>query len=175
MEFVTGFLVGVLGSWWTVGVLLVWILFLEDETYPVSIGILTAILIVSVVLLFNISLPQSMWIAVGAGYYSFGVGWAIWRYYRYLKTQMVKMGDFRKSDRWFNYDSYVNRLKPINQKARIFGWIFAWPFSIIQIFTRDIVEYVYEAVSGVFTRIYNSVLKDYPKPIEQDSVLSPDR
>ena len=88
---------------------------------------------------------------------------------------MVKMGDFRKSDRWFNYDSYVNRLKPINQKARIFGWIFAWPFSIIQIFTRDVVEYVYEAVSGVFTRIYNSVLKDYPKPIEQDSVLSPDR
>ena len=109
-------------------------------------------------LFFNVSL---MWIAIGAaGYVVIGVIWSFWRYKRHSRKVVAEHKNSPSSEK----ERALRALHPTAMLGTITAWIIIWPFSFVENFVGDIINFVQDLVvryfRGVYHRIYDSAVSD---------------
>lgn len=105
---------------------------------------------------FSVSLLS---IAIGAVVYIvIGLIWSFWRYKRHAQKVVAehKDSDARTKGR------ALEHLHPKAMLATITAWIVIWPFSLIENFVGDIINFVQDLVvkyfRGIYHRIYDSAV-----------------
>ena len=180
MEFLTGVFFGYIVSWPSLVILVllssVWV---DSESY--ILAMLSGILgVVTAYFLFNVTL-ESIGYAV-AGYFAAGFIWSIWRYRRWVRTEVAEYSSRRLSDSYrVKYqDDELAKLAPNYQLGRLTAWVILWPFSMLGNVTSDIVHLVQTVITrffkGIYTKIFESALKDLApaKPEKQFEPTSGD-
>lgn len=115
---------------------------------------------------FVVAHPWPMAIAAAA-YLPVGVGWSVFRWWRLLQSAASSLKKEKatwKSSGWYKtWDEYVTSQLPraSSSKDRIIYWITYWPFSVAAYLLidllRDVGEWVYAKISGMYTAMVDKV------------------
>ena len=103
-------------------------------------------------------------IQFGIMYFLIGILWSVIKWYLYLirvKEDLLKLQSHRPDDKLERpRDSYAS-----NNKDRIAGWIFHWPFSMIASAFGDVLvrglDWVIKRLGNVYGAIGNKVFADF--------------
>lgn len=110
-----------------------------------------------------------------AGYALVGCLWCVAKWWLFLKkVHKESEKDFFEEMRLWN-ERALNSTQPSrerpsesyasNNKGRLTGWIFHWPFSMLSVIVGDIIvrfaETLQEALQGLFERMASSRFEDY--------------
>ena len=110
--------------------------------------------------------PVADVIIYGIIYLIVGAAWSVWRYRRYVQTQLksVSMNTSIPPEFEIQEKYSVRELSPKNSTDRIVHWILIWPFSMIENLTRDMVhvvrEFVRRGMSAIYNHVYTSAVRE---------------
>lgn len=114
------------------------------------------------------------WVITGAlCYLPIGVGWSVFRWAGVLRKYAAELrtqkSAFKPGNYYRSWEEYVNSMFPTvaNNKSRIMFWITYWPVSAVAYLCfdvlRDIGEWVYSHVSGMYLRMREKVIASLTK------------
>jgi hypothetical protein len=125
-------------------------------------AVFTAI-IASIVAYFYFKVPLLNLLYYALGYSVVGVLWSFYRYKRFVRDGVEKINadkDLSESSRKL----HIKYLHPGENLDKITAWVIVWPFSFIDNFVGDVINFVENLVKtyfkAVYTRIWESAIKE---------------
>lgn len=152
MDFILGFFAGYLLNWVALSILLVLSLFCEVGESPGWAVFFGAVAGVVAINLFGIPLNTVLYAAVG--YLVLGVLWSIWRYKRFVRTEVQRLTQLYGKARTATED-----LHPSKQTGRIVSWMVIWPVSLISNITGEFIHLLSSIVTTWLKGIYEDIYK----------------
>jgi len=142
---------------WPAFIVLVFLGILFEHNGARGWAVFTALSVAAVsYFFFSVSL---MTIAIGAvGYIVIGLIWSFWRYKRHAQRVVEE----HKKSSAQEKEYALRALHPKAMLATITAWIVIWPFSLVENFVGDIINFIQDLVvryfRGVYHRIYDSAV-----------------
>jgi hypothetical protein len=167
METIAAWWFIVVGSWWTLlfmGVFVFWLVHEESDGWAILW------LLVASALAFHIfSLDLKTFLMYLVAYIPVGVGWSFYRWKRFCNKEVDEYNE-RKADHgheqggsqlaeWEdrNFRSLENKLAPSNNITRLVQWIIVWPFSVIDNVLGDIYDMIVQLVKKHLINLYTKI------------------
>jgi len=97
-----------------------------------------------------------------AAYIPIGIIWSFWRFSRFC-NKIVNDVKNNIIDKRFA----ESKLNVANQFDRIVLWVFAWPFSLVQTITGDVINLIEKLVRTVFRNSYIRISERAIKQLEK--------
>ena len=154
MDTLAAFFLGVLSSYWFLGLSFLFLLVYEYKESGVAymFFLLTTLCLI---VIFNITIPGWTLLA----YLPIGFAWSLWRYKKFVAKKLA-----------INYE-YAERnnleLSGINERQltvkenldRITHWIMLWPINMMMHLSADLWEAVGSFITNRLSNVYNSILQ----------------
>ena len=115
------------------------------------------------------------------GYFIAGSIWSIFKWYRFVKSELIKYRELKQSfnNRTFDIEKWKEKIEyncwppdPKNNKDKIVRWIMAWPVSVTWAILEDLFVWIgnklYNIIGEIYRSISNRLFAEMKKDLEND-------
>lgn len=175
METILAFILGFFSSYYTLGVLCLIALYVENKEGHEFAAFLTLVASVSAYLIFSFSLYIFI-----PSYFVTGFIWSIWRWRIHCRTSVekAKAGTLsircrRESSKAGNTaETRIALESAVSLKGnanKVIAWVLGWPISVIDRALHDLIHVIRVAITEYFSKLYtsfsNKALKDFDNDV----------
>lgn len=161
MEFITGFVVGLISSYWFLGIAICFLVVSEFHESGFTY-LLYATVVAGVMIAFDLSFNP--WLLVA--YIPIGIVWSLWRYRKFVAqkaTELLRYNEVRRDSRRDSMggneltEAQISSLSIQGNIDKATYWILFWPTNMLIHLTQDLWEAFGTFIKTKLAHLYDGI------------------